>query len=240
MGSTRARVLGYVRVSTEEQGREGVSLPMQEDKIREYCRLYELDLVRIESDPGVSAKTLDRPGLRSALDDLRRGKSRRKAGGHIEGLVIYKLDRLTRSIGGWDKLIQELFNEKTGIKLFSVQDQIDTRTATGKMILNIIMTIAQWEREVIAERTGDALQGKIRRGERCGRLRFGYDLGVDGKMLVPNGPEQEAIGRMKEWRAQGKTYRDLVALLQEYGIDTKDGGIWRPATIRQILIRPIA
>ena len=64
------RVVGYVRVSTEEQGREGVSVANQEAKIRDYCRLYELDLVRIESDPGASAKTLDRPGLTSALDDL--------------------------------------------------------------------------------------------------------------------------------------------------------------------------
>jgi site-specific DNA recombinase len=240
MGSPRARVVGYVRVSTEEQGREGVSLANQEAKIVEYCRLYDLDLVRIESDPGVSAKTLDRPGLTSALDDLRRGKSRSRPGGRIEGLVIYKLDRLTRSIGDWDKLIHEFFNDKVNKLLFSVSDHIDTGTASGRMFLNLIMTIAQWEREVIAERTGDALQGKIRRGERCGRLRFGYDLADDGRTLLPNGAEQEAIGRMKEWRAQGKTYRDLVALLEEYGIDTKDGGIWRPATVRRILIRPIA
>jgi DNA invertase Pin-like site-specific DNA recombinase len=108
------------------------------------------------------------------------------------------------------------------------------------MFLNLIMTIAQWEREIIAERTSEALQGKIRRGERCGKVRFGYDLADDGRTLVPNELEQKAIDRMKEWRAQGKTYRDLVAMLQEYGIETKDGGIWRPATVRQIIRRPIA
>ena len=234
------RVIGYVRVSTEEQGQEGVSLVNQVDKIRDYCKLYDLQLVRTESDPGVSAKTLDRPGLKAALDDLHRGKSGRKHDSAVDGLVIYKLDRLTRSIGDWDHLIKEYFNDKIGRSLFSVSDQIDTRTAGGRMFLNLIIIIAQWEREIIAERTRDALQGKIRRSERCGKVRFGYDLSPDGRTLTPNEHEQAAIRQMKEWRAQGKTYRDLVKLAQDYGIDTKDGGIWRPATVRQILIRPIA
>jgi site-specific DNA recombinase len=235
------RVIGYVRVSTEEQGRDGVSLANQEEHIRKYCDLYKLDLVRIASDPGISAKTLDRPGLKSALDDLRRCKPGRKHDpSSIDGLVIYKLDRLTRSIGDWDYLIRELFNEHTGKGLFSYSDQIDTRTANGRMFLNLIMTIAQWEREIIAERTSDALQGKIRRGERCGKVRFGYDLSSDGRTLIPNEHEQKAIDHMRTWKAAGKTYRDLVEMLKEYGIDTKDGGIWRPATIRQILLRPIA
>ena len=232
------RVVGYVRVSTDEQGREGVSIANQEDKIREYCRLYELQLVRIESDSGISAKTLDRPGLKAALEDLRRGRSSRKPG--VDGLVIYKLDRLTRSIGDWDQLIKDHFNDKMGRGLFSVSDQIDTRTAGGRMFLNLIIIIAQWEREIVAERTRDALQGKIRRGERCGRLRFGYDLAADGKTLIRNEDEQKAIDLMRAWKASGQTYRDLVRMLAEYGIETKDGGIWRPATIRQILLRPIA
>jgi DNA invertase Pin-like site-specific DNA recombinase len=86
----------------------------------------------------------------------------------------------------------------------------------------------------------DAQEAKIRRGERCGRLRFGYDLGPDGKTLIPNPREQEAIVRMRAWRAQGKTYRDLVRLVEDLEIDTKGGGIWRPQTIRQILTRPVA
>jgi site-specific DNA recombinase len=230
------RVVGSVRVSTEEQSREGVSLALQEEKIREYCRLYELELVRVVSDPGVSAKTLDRPGLQAALQLL--GKPAKKGG--VDGIVIYKLDRLTRSIGDWDQLINEYFNDKVGKRLFSVSDQIDTRTANGRMFLNLIMTIAQWEREIIAERTAEALQGKIRRGERCGRVRFGYDLADDGKTLILNEHEQAAIAQMRAWRAQGMTYDQLAKMLAEYGIDTKTGRIWHPSTVRQILVRPIA
>ena len=86
------RILGYVRVSTEEQGREGVSLANQEAKIREYCKLYDLQLVRIESDPGVSAKTLDRPGLESALDDLRGAASRASGPGSTGWSYINSID----------------------------------------------------------------------------------------------------------------------------------------------------
>jgi len=230
------RVIGYVRVSTEEQASGGFSLELQEKKIRDYCALYELELDRIVSDPGFSAKTLDRPGITDILNTLRGRKSR------VDGLVISKLDRLTRSIGDWSNLIKEFFRDEKK-RLFSVGDQIDTRTANGRMVLNLIMTIAEWEREVIGERTRDALQQKIRRGERCGKVRFGYDLGPDGVGLVPNEREQETIAMMRAWdqlRRKHKlpTYRDMVAFLEELGIDTKDGGIWRPATIRQILIRP--
>jgi DNA invertase Pin-like site-specific DNA recombinase len=227
------RVIGYVRVSTEEQATGGFSLEAQEAKIRGYCALYELDLTGLHSDPGASGKTLDRPGLTAALAELRRRK------GGPDGIVLAKLDRLTRSLADWAALINEFFRDERR-RLFSVGEQIDTRTATGRMVLNLIMTIAEWEREVIGERTSDALQAKIRRGERCGRLRFGYDLADDGKTLIPNPHEQEAIARMRVWRAQGKTYRDLVQLVEDLGIDTKGGGIWRPQTIRQILTRPVA
>lgn len=231
------RVIGYIRVSTEEQASDGVSMRAQADKIRLYCQLHDHELLRIVEDPGASGKTLDRPGLRSVLTELRaKGKDA------AEGIVIAKLDRLTRSLRDWSDLIEEFFDERARRRrsLFSVGDSIDTMTAAGRLILNVLMTVAQWEREIIAERTRDTLQSKIRRGERCGKVRFGYDLADDGVNLVPNAREQEAIGMMKAWKAQGRTYRDLVKLLDDLGIDTKEGGIWRPATIRQILIRPVA
>ncbi len=89
--------------------------------------------------------------------------------------------------------------------------------------------------------TRDALQTKIAKGERVGKIRFGYDLAIDGKTLVRNTREQEAICQMREWRAQGKTYRDLVKMVEDLGIDTKEGNrVWLPMTIRRILCRPIA
>jgi len=109
------------------------------------------------------------------------------------------------------------------------------------LVLNVIMTVAQWEREVIGERTRDALQAKIAKGERCGKVRFGYDLADDGKSLVRNEREQAAIGQLREWRAKGATYRDLVKMVEELGIETKEGNrLWLPNTVRRILCRSIA
>ena len=229
----KLRVIGYVRVSTEEQAHDGSSLINQEERIRAYCELYGLDLVRIERDAGVSAKTLDREALSVVIDELERGT--------VDGVVIMKLDRLTRSLRDWSDLIDRFFSDKAGRRLFSVNDSIDTRTPSGRMVLNMIMTVAQWEREETAYRTANALQGKIARGERCGRVRFGYNLAADGKTLVPDPVEQRAIEFMKRWKAQGKTYRDMVAQLEELGIETKTpGAVWRPGAIHQILARPIA
>jgi site-specific DNA recombinase len=228
------RVIGYTRVSTEEQASGGFSLDAQANKIRAYCDLYELDLMRIETDPGWSGKSLERPGVAVVLAELRK----RKDG--AEGLVVAKLDRLTRSLRDWQHLIEEHFEEKRGKRLFSVEESIDTRRASGRLVLNVIMTVAQWEREVIGERTKDALQAKIARGERCDKVRFGHDLDADGRTLVENAREQEAIRLMREWRAQGKTYRQLCDLVEEMGIETKEGGkVWLPMTIRRILSRPI-
>jgi site-specific DNA recombinase len=227
------KVDGYIRVSTEEQSTEGVSLVLQEEKIALYCELHGLDLVKIERDAGVSAKTMDRPGVVTVLDDLNHGV--------VDGVVIYKLDRLTRSLRDWSDLIERYFTVKAGRLLFSVNDSIDTRTPSGLLVLDIIMSVAQWERREISFRTAAALQGKIGRGERCGRVRFGHDLAADGKTLVPNPREQEAIALLKQWDEQGMTYRQMVAMLTELGIDTKnEGSIWHPTTVRQILTRPIA
>jgi DNA invertase Pin-like site-specific DNA recombinase len=235
----RLRVVGYKRVSTEEQAKGGFSLDAQDAKIRGYCELYELDLIHVHEDPGASGKSLDRPGVAEVLGELRRRKD------SPDGLVIAKMDRLTRSIGDWVNLINEFFrNERK--RLFSVGESIDTRTATGRMVLNMIMMIAEWEREIIGERTKDGMAEKMRRGELCGKVRFGYDLADDlndgGRRyrLVPNPREQGAIVLLRQWRGEGKTYRDLARLVEDMGIETKEGSrVWRPTTIKRILDRPI-
>ena len=154
------------------------------------------------------------------------------------GLLIAKLDRLSRSVKDWNTLIDGYFGEKAGKQLFSVADSIDTRTAAGRLVLNVLMSVAQWERETIGERTRDALQHKIRvKGERCGKVRFGYNLGRDGKTLVPNPVEQKAIRLMKGLRLAGKSYPEIAAELDARGIKTKEGGKWLPMTVRNIVLR---
>lgn len=227
------RVLGYVRVSTEEQAAGGLSLESQESKIRTYCQLYDLELAAVHSDPGASGKDLDRPGVRAVLAELGR------RGGDVGGLVVAKLDRLTRSLRDMSRMIDDHFGERRDKRLFSVEESIDTRRAAGRLVLNVVMTVAQWEREVIAERTRDALQTKIARGERVGRVRFGFDLADDGRTLAENPREQEAIRLMRRWRAEGRTYRELAKMVEDLGIETKEGcKLWLPMTIKRILARP--
>lgn len=209
------KAVGYIRVSTEEQATGGISLAAQRDKLEAYAKLYDLELVAVLEDAGQSAKTLNRPGLQAALAMLRRGEA--------DGLIIAKLDRLTRSVADWQYLIDEFFGERAGKQLLSVADSIDTRTAAGRLVLNVLLSVAQWEREAIAERTRDALQHKIRRGERCGEVRFGFDLGADGITLVPNADEQEAIAIIRELREAGQTLRQIATKLTALGIRTKKG-----------------
>jgi len=222
-------VIGYIRVSTEEQATNGQSLDAQRAKLEAYAALYDLQLVGIIVDAGASAKSLNRPGLQDALAQLRRGAA--------DGLVIAKLDRLTRSVGDWQRLIDGYFGEKAGKQLFSVADSIDTRTAAGRLVLNVLLSVAQWERETIAERTADALQHKIRKGERCGKVRFGYDLAADGRTLVAVPTERDAIRLMQELRADGRTLRDIADELNRRGIETREGGTWKHTTVARILNR---
>jgi DNA invertase Pin-like site-specific DNA recombinase len=225
------RVMGYIRVSTEEQAREGFSLPAQRRKLELYCDLKGLELIGPIEDDGYSAKNMHkRPGMVELLDLMKRRT--------IDGVVIAKLDRLTRSLRDWSVLIDTYFGERGAIKLFSVGDDINTTSATGRMMLNIVMTVAQWEREINSERTKDGLQLKIARGERCGKIRYGYDLADDGKMLVPNPAEQEVINVIRILSGQGRSLRAIGQALRDMGIKTKEGNdTWLPATINRILKR---
>jgi DNA invertase Pin-like site-specific DNA recombinase len=223
------KVVGYVRVSTDEQADKGVSLASQRAKVEGYCKLYDLELVAVIEDAGQSAKSLKRDGLQSVLAMLRTGEA--------DGLVIAKLDRLTRSVSDWQALIDDFFGERAGQQLFSVGDSIDTRTAAGRLVLNVLLSVAQWEREAIGERTRDALRLKIGRGERCGKVRFGFDLAADGKTLTPNPTEQEAIAIVQRLRAAGETLRAIAAELNARGVATKEGRPWLHTSVARILAR---
>lgn len=226
------KVIAYARVSTADQADHGISLEAQGAKLTSYAALYDLTIVETIVDAGESAKSLNRPGLQRALAMLRRGEA--------DGLVIVKLDRLTRSVADWQTLIDDHFGERAGKQLFSVNDSIDTRTAAGRLVLNVLLSVAQWERETTGERTREALRHKIRIGERCGKVRFGFDLASDGKTLVPNG-EQAAIALMADLRASGHTLRQIATELTARGIPTKEGGvIWTHTAVGRILQRKAA
>jgi DNA invertase Pin-like site-specific DNA recombinase len=218
--SEQTRVVGYIRVSSEHQVDQGVSLQAQEEKIRQYCALYDLELVAIISDAGASAKTLQREGLQKALGMLKAGQA--------DGVVVVKLDRLTRSVADLGFLITEYFN---AYALLSVCEQIDTRSASGRLVLNVLTSVAQWEREAIGERTSQALQFKRAQGERVGTVALGKSLSADGKRLVDNPKEQQAMTLAKQYRENGLSFRKIAVRLAEQQYFNRLGSVYNARSI---------
>ncbi len=221
------KVVGYVRVSTNEQAETGVSLAAQEEKIRGYCKLNDWECVEVIRDDGHSAKDLKRPGLKRILDELPL-KARR-----FEGIVVAKLDRLTRSLRDLVRLTE--LSDKHKVTLVSIQEAVDTGTATGQLFRNIVTAISEWERGVIGERTREALAYKRRNGERVGAIPYGFALAEGGKLLVPVPAEMRVLERIqKEWNG-GMSYSLIADGLNADLIPTKHGGTWYAATARSVL-----
>jgi len=203
------KAIGYVRVSTLKQE---ISVDMQTKKIKQYAELNDLELQDIIIDHGKSAKNLKRPGAKKLLSLVKSHK--------IDTVIIYKLDRLTRSLKDLNNLI-ELFN-KNDVSLASIKDSLDTRTANGRMVINLLGTISQWEREVIGERTSEALQELKASGKRYGNIApFGKQY-VNGRIL-PNILEQEILNTIEDLKAQGCSYTKIANELTMEGYTTRKG-----------------
>jgi DNA invertase Pin-like site-specific DNA recombinase len=229
------RVVGYVRVSTLSQATEGVSLAAQEAKLRAYCLAMDLDLVAVEKDE-VSAKSLKgRDGLARALARIDSGE--------VSGLIVTKLDRLTRSVRDLGALVERYFEKRAD--LLSLADSIDTRTAAGRLVLNVLVSVAQWEREATGERTRDALAHMKAEGVKLGGAALGWKHGEgvdeEGRRVVEAvEAEVAAVERVFALKAEGLTLRAIAAKLEAEGIATKRGGRWQAETVRKVLARGAA
>lgn len=219
------RAVGYARVSTEEQASTGCSLEAQVSKIGSFAALYDVELVEVVSDAGQSAKNLNRPGLQRVLRML--------GDGTADGIVISKLDRLTRSVRDWATLIDQYFAKHAS--LLSVDDRIDTQTAAGRVVLNLLVAISQWEIECIQERTSTALKYKQKQGIHVGAPPFGYRV-IEGH-LVEDEAELRAVTLALQYRKQMMPYADIADEFIRLAIPSKRAGQWRPETIRQIVKR---
>jgi DNA invertase Pin-like site-specific DNA recombinase len=219
------RVVGYIRVSTEKQLDSGLSLEMQRKRLEAYALALDLDLVAIIEDPGASAKTLDRPGLRAALAMLTAGRA--------DALLVVKLDRLTRSVRDLGELVERYF--ATRYSLLSMSDAIDTRTAAGRLVLNILTSVAQWEREATGERTRDAMAHMKAKGEFTGGNSAPYGYAVENGKLVPVESEQEAIRVAKDLQNAGLSRREIAKILDQKGIRSRSGKVFAATQIGRML-----
>jgi DNA invertase Pin-like site-specific DNA recombinase len=218
------KAVGYIRVSTEEQAREGISLENQRTKIQAYCSLNDLDLIEILEDAGRSGKDLNRDGIRRVIDLVR--------GREIDAVIVYKLDRLSRRVKDTLTILDAV--DKKNIAFHSIMEKIDTKSAMGRFFLNIMASMSQWERDTIGERTRDALRLKILKNERAGQIPYGWKLAEDGKTLVENSLEQRAISLVVKLSAKGYSLRAICRELDKEGYKPI-GKRWHPKTVSSIL-----
>ena len=219
------RVCIYTRVSTSSQADEGFSLQAQHDRLIEYVKLQGWDLMRVYTDPGVSAKDLNRPGVNEMIDDLKVGK--------FDALLVHKLDRLTRNISDLYDLV-ELVN-KQNVKMISLSENIDTSSPMGRMFVYLLGIFAQMFRENLSEEVKKGLSKRAEEGLRNTFAPYGYERNESGELVIV--PEQaELIKEVfsllinKKWG-----YHTIAKHLNKKGIPGLRGGIFHGSTIETIL-----
>ena len=229
------QAIGYIRCSTHEQADSGLGLEAQNQRIRAYCTLKDLQLIDIIQDAGVSGgKPLAcREGGQRLLDLIRR----KRAG----AVVILKLDRMFRNTGACLTVTDKW--ERSGVSLHVVDlggNAIDTTSAAGRFMLVVLAGAAEMERNLTRERTRSAMAVKRANGQRVGGVPFGFDLATDGTTLIPNEREHAVIGDIRTMKASGMTLREIAIALTERGVPTKTGKShrWTHQAVAIILSRP--
>jgi DNA invertase Pin-like site-specific DNA recombinase len=221
------KTLGYVRVSTDKQAERGISLEAQAEKIKAMAVVHSSKLAEIIVDGGESAKSLNRPGMARLLAMVDAGE--------VQTVIIAKLDRLTRSVKDLCTLLERF--ERRGVALVSVAESLDTSSAAGRLVLNIMTAVSQWEREAIGERTRDAMRHKRSNGERVGNIPYGYRLAADGRHLEQDPGEQTVLAEIRRYRREGATLRGIAIALNHRARQTRRGTAWRLESVARIVKR---
>jgi DNA invertase Pin-like site-specific DNA recombinase len=206
------RVIGYIRVSTDEQARSGAGLAAQRAAILSHARRKGWHVVDVIEDAGYSAKDLRRPGIQVALDALRHKRA--------DTLVVAKLDRLSRSMLDFASIMERATKEHWA--LVALDLGVDTTTPAGEAMANVVATFAQFERRLIGQRTRDALEAKRASGVRLGRPPI-IDAPLRARLLAE--------------RRGGASYSDIARRLNRDGVATAQGGkAWYPSTVRKVIL----
>jgi DNA invertase Pin-like site-specific DNA recombinase len=222
------KVLGYVRVSTRSQAAEGFSLPVQAARVVAFCVQHGLDLLDVIEDGGRSAESLDRKGIREVFARLDSGEA--------SGVVVAKLDRLTRSVRDWSGLVEDRFGRKGGgQRLYSASDSLDLLTPSGRFVANVLIAFAECELDTGVERSESVMSDKRVKGERIGTIPYGSMLARDGKTLAPCPPEVATLGVMVDIRNRGWKLRRIAEELDRMGLGTRSGRPWAFATVGKLL-----
>ena len=216
----------YIRVSTEDQAREGFSLPEQEKRLRAMCEYKGYEIYDVYEERGISAKTGNyRPEFERLLQDIKDRK--------CNTIVVLKLDRLTRSVFDWEKIIR--FLEENDAYLDCANDDINTTNANGKMISRILTSVSQNEIERTSERTKIGLAGAIKEGHIPHKAPFGYKR-ID-KILIPDESTKDDIIRIFNLYHEGNSYQTISNIYNKEKVMGKTN--WKDSTVLKILSNEI-
>ena len=228
--TTRSAV-GYIRVSTDMQAADGLSLDAQAAAIQQYCSMQGLKLVEIHKDV-LSGGKAERPGLQDALRALQRG---------VDVLVVLKFDRLSRSIRHFCELYETYF--RSGEKeLVAIRESIRLDSSLGRALVSILLVFAQMEREATAERTREALHHMRQCGYRHGKAPYGFMKvpradGTRYKNVVENPAEQAILRRIKSWVEQGVSIPEMANRLNAEGVAPPRAKKWRSSFLYLLVQR---
>jgi len=222
----------YLRVSTDEQAKEGYSIRAQEEKLRAYATAKEWQVYNVYSDEGISGKDIDgRPAVKQLLNDV--------AAGTVKNVLVYKIDRLTRSTKNLIELV-DLFNQHR-CAFNSLIESIDTTTATGRMFLKIVGIFAEFERENLAERVRLGLERKVKEGYSISNFStsYGYKREKVDKIQVVDDDEAEIVRRIFNMCLNdGLSFNMIAKTLNTEKITTKLGKRWHDTIIKDVLTNP--
>lgn len=228
------RAIGYCRVSTDKQS---ISMKDQEEKIRAMAVIKEVTLSEVITDEDESAKSLNRPGMARLL--------RMVDAGEVDIVIIAKLDRITRSVADLAELLKRF--KRRGVAFVSVSDSLDTETPSGRLVMNIMVSVSQWEREAIGERTVAALQHLKKNGfptgskEPFGWKSAGRTSPTTGRPkgeplpMIPVPEEQAALARILELDNEGKGQVAIASIMNSEGFQTRSGTPWVQQYVFRIL-----
>ena len=212
----------YSRVSTEDQSRFGHSLDEQEDRLRKLCEFKDYEIFKVYREEGVSAKNTNRPRFQEMIEDMKEGK--------INKIIVYKLDRLTRSIRDLETICTML--EEYNCSLESVAEEINTETANGKFFIRMLTILAQLEIERTSERTKFGLIGAAKKGHLSGKPPIGFTKDKDSKDLIIDEVKADVVRRIFRLYLDGASVCSICKIFNEEEVLNRH---WPTTTVDKIL-----
>lgn len=229
--SKKLRVVGYIRVSTQEQAEEGYSPKAQEDLIINECQKYDYELVGFYRDLGISGKSIEaRTGLKQMLEHSKKDI--------FDLVLVWKTSRMARNVHDLLEIVETL--QYNDVKFKSISESYDTSTPEGKMMLTVLGTVAEFERNTIVENLKIGMNSRARQGYKNGGKVYGYRSEGTGKgsQLIIESNEAEVVKMIFDMYVQGKGYKAIANYLNKLGYKTVKGNLFSINGVKEILSNP--